>query len=1298
MDFTAPIIFNALVTFAHECGNDILKDKAISRYKKVTKKFVETFKDLDMPTNFHVQKSAIAAQWLTTKYFVQQLQGIHTNRGANFSETLIAIEKQANEVLDLLEKNEYLPTNSLLDNDEIIELIANDHSDTNQNEELRLYLANNHLNEIKQRIPIGSYKNRPSFEELQKYIINNKELIVAGSNKNRILWYQLVCAYFNQLLKGDNNFAKDGYQNHILAKISLQNVELKHTISEILEKFEKVFIPNYIGDDIYTNIKNDLHNQYILLNESLQEIKTSISSIREGLLENNSIKKFEKRNLGFSVKRGSEIEPFDLLKRRANPSQGYNESFYMHREIDNELYKQIESKKNIILTGKPLSGKSRAVLELIRNHYSKSIIIIIDGTQSVTYSDIKDELNYINLDIKEQIGHIIIIFNDCEDTFSEYVYKNLIQFALNDLKSNINIIISYSSHRYFELFNNLGERLIQYFETIRIHDLDTFQKNSLKKRLKIENDKYLGERIGSYFVPIDSIRHLYESDQLSTLSKSILRSYKVLGCWKQNKRNYIDNIRIHTEKFLSPKIIADSEWNESLIQLIQCGFISLADSIGFKPQRIIIDSSYEEIIGHRAGENLLPETMQVDEILRYYTPTQELYNKLIERVKSDKISWYIFQRMYSEGLKSNFFTFQALHTRIREKDKNAQKNNIKKELNKADQATQLNYKLYSNKNEYETKIDFIKQISINSPTDSITFYACSRDAKTFKEAFTYYQILLKGKCSEADIIYWNYTLLELFSTLPLGDISFETLIKNFYELIKSFLSEIAIEFWWRFFKQFFKVASSFQEASIVYNEMILADRYITTAQFVAYLRRAKSLGDSLIVKEQAENWCSQNGEELTNNFYNFLIANPNLKEFYQINSIYTCLSEPDDYTYAMIFRKKSLTNDQMWDYFMKYTEAKDYDELSDRVPLLSWHFLPLFLRDFNDEKIELIFKKTLELDIIPSYLLLHEKSGAFTIPDSRLDKFIEIFLEVTSQNNRLTNKLYPAFYTKILSRNLSLSVSIKLYKHAMNSGFMPRSPAINKVIEKSQSFKEIEDIRKIIPIEDISVNINFIQLILNICNDINEFIGAVEWINTLNIHFQIDMLSKSKYSTMVCKKFLELTSFKISNQDCIKTFKNLLNLGITPTHQVYNILLGRTISKSDLQNINVMLDLMKDYGYSTTIESIIGIQKLIINIVKDENNSFNQITKELEVIYNKIPFILTNTDNEFAFVLPLYSNMVQRVTSFEEAKILFSLIRRDGIRYTAWSIKYIINPLDKFVSTQDHRNTFNEFVSFLRYK
>jgi tetratricopeptide (TPR) repeat protein len=283
------IVVAALIEFGKECGKDFLKEGTINLATKLPKKVIEALRSMEAPVNHHVEKGALAAQWLATKFFAQQIQKHFNKKGANFNEPLHKIEQVASQIIKQIEDDKFLPITDLLSSDEVITLITKEPISQPGHIVLRQRLIQSHLNDVKSLLPSGYWQDRLGFETFENSLSTGWETQDSTVKYQRIDWFELVCAFFNDLLKGDNNKAKDGYHNQILAKISLQNSELKETLDEVLKQFDQRFVADRIGTDFFESLKisfgaefKSLYNSISLVGEKVDAVKADTEELKVG--------------------------------------------------------------------------------------------------------------------------------------------------------------------------------------------------------------------------------------------------------------------------------------------------------------------------------------------------------------------------------------------------------------------------------------------------------------------------------------------------------------------------------------------------------------------------------------------------------------------------------------------------------------------------------------------------------------------------------------------------------------------------------------------------------------------------------------------------------------------------------------------------------------------------------------------------------------------------------------------------------------------------------------------------------
>lgn len=994
----------------------------------------------------------------------------------------------------------------------------------------------------------------------------------------------------------------------------------------------------------------------------------------------------------FIIKRGEELEAYDLLGLRAKKSKGYNDSYYLKRgDVDTLLNRYLDTDKHIILTGKPLTGKSRALFEVLRNKYSDNLVFMPLNNGTIDYSDFKNDL-----DLKDKI---FIVFNDYEDYFSDQKFKILIRELLSKKKTNVQIIITCNNYYYHELCRIL-DNLIQGFVTLRIGDLNNSQRKELQDKFGRVDNSFLSERIGTYFLDVDEMRHIY-TNQLNKLQKAILRSYKVLRCWKRNNRSVSEIIRTHTVYYLNENFISDELWDDALNKLQDSGFVTLCNEKPLDPVRLLIDKSYEEkIIGFEGEKDILPEDKQVKEILQYYPKTTEKYNKLIMRVHNDKLAWNVFYQMEKDKVSRNFLTFFALHDRFkiidteRPEEQPEPHPQVLSNIKFADPTTKINWDLFRIKGSIKDYVSYIEKIPSNIIADEFTLYACNLNLQTFSECWLCYQTL-KSKYP-LNRIEWKYNILSAYDHYSLDNISFKEIWELFYPEVKDIIQNSDVRGWIFHFIQFFKNAPDFKWATLVYEEMAISDKEVQTTLFTKYLNKAITHEQVWEVYEKANTLFRRWGKEIKINFYNTMLLHKSILNQEEIHFIYSRIKQPDSFTFLVLFNKESLSIEKVFEYFNECIKMVDDGKIPTSHFQASQHFAALLTRNFDTNKLRLIFKKSLEFDKTPGYFYSQNYRGKKIIKDSQLEDFTNIFMEEVDNGTLSVTKLNSSLYLKILYRNLSLPQMIDVYKHATKHGIKLNNLSFNRILERANSLDELIYLKSCVEFNNTYSKVSLIKNMIVKSNDTDDFKKSIHCIHELSINFEDDV-TKNHFDTFLSKRFL-LKSKKITQvSECIEILNLLLENRIKLSNIVYEYLIGRAISENNYNHVVILLKLMKSADFILPKSTKIGIQKMYIRRLRNNSFTFKEISDEIIVLRGFIPLLCEFSSDKLFFYLILFSYLVKKTNEFDNLFSFLIYMQEDNVQYTAKIQKNIIDPLSKLVKTPLQRKQFEHFIHVLRY-
>jgi len=213
------------------------------------------------------------------------------------------------------------------------------------------------------------------------------------------------------------------------------------------------------------------------------------------LKRRRTIKKYYISNWMSSAK----LKPEDLLGERAEAEKGFNDYYYVRKTILDAILKNISNDRNILITGDPLAGKTRAIYRVLTNS-DESYDVILPKLVEI---DTEDFL------IPKRFGKWIgvkgiIIFDDIDKYLRVQTFRNaFLQFSQD--KSIILLATCQSRNKYEQAKAVLIDFPFTFrdYEIINIPKLSELERVELLKETKEANiqikPKQYDGNIGSYF-------------------------------------------------------------------------------------------------------------------------------------------------------------------------------------------------------------------------------------------------------------------------------------------------------------------------------------------------------------------------------------------------------------------------------------------------------------------------------------------------------------------------------------------------------------------------------------------------------------------------------------------------------------------------------------------------------------------------------------------------------------------------------------------------------------------------------
>ncbi|MFA5432451.1 MAG: hypothetical protein WC319_06205 [Candidatus Paceibacterota bacterium] len=339
--------------------------------------------------------------------------------------------------------------------------------------------------------------------------------------------------------------------------------------------------------------------------------------------------------------------------------QGRPYSDYLHRtEVENTVIEAIRNKKHIILTGRPLRGKTRTMVECLKQLKRTSVLLPYpaDYNNEIVFPK-KHLLNGKNR---------IVVFDDLQKFFEPGKDPRKL---IDKIIDNDWLIVS--TCRTFEEW-----KTVQRIWGISLNILDPIEIPEVNKIIAQEAAilngielplHFDGKNIGTVFVDLDEMRLQYNS-KITPFQKQILLAIKKL--FAIGKYNTKGEITLSTIKILSNIKQSDSQWLKDMATIIEKGFVS-GNPYNIIPEQVYFDLivepqlSFSEII--RDINNTFPNEEINYHKLIFAASNQKAYN-IIQALKQANINPDVYQYNMLIAKQESFEQGKALISEMKNED------------------------------------------------------------------------------------------------------------------------------------------------------------------------------------------------------------------------------------------------------------------------------------------------------------------------------------------------------------------------------------------------------------------------------------------------------------------------------------------------------------------------------------------------------------------------------------------------------------------------------------------------------
>jgi hypothetical protein len=225
-------------------------------------------------------------------------------------------------------------------------------------------------------------------------------------------------------------------------------------------------------------------------------------------------------------KRVTDVTPKDILDYRF---KSFDE-FYYERQIDEEIFQKVQNGENILIVGNPLSGKTRAVYELI--------VKLKETDPDAEILVPKMTLTASSFDNLRSNYKQFVFFDDIDDYYNTQNNdaKNVDKFIIELAKSGFQTIATCRIGPEFKDFKTNSSFKVKEILSANIK-IEKIKRNKAVQLAEARNidleEKEFDGNIGSIFLPIEKMRERYaylslQDNDISRLSLNFLKTLKAL--------------------------------------------------------------------------------------------------------------------------------------------------------------------------------------------------------------------------------------------------------------------------------------------------------------------------------------------------------------------------------------------------------------------------------------------------------------------------------------------------------------------------------------------------------------------------------------------------------------------------------------------------------------------------------------------------------------------------------------------------------------------------------------------------
>ena len=323
--------------------------------------------------------------------------------------------------------------------------------------------------------------------------------------------------------------------------------------------------------------------------------------------------------------------------REARPN-----SKYLHRqELERTILGKIADGQSVVLTGTPLRGKTRTLVECLRQLNHASVLIPYPSNYGADIVFPKKR----TLRPKKKI----IVFDDLQKFFEPD--KNPVRLIDRIKEQNWLILASCRTVEEWETVKRAWGISSNILEAIEVPTVDENLGAQVAALNGISLPSHFDRKnIGTIFVDLDEMRLRYNS-KTSTVQRQILVAIKKLTL--AGICNYKGEIQLESVKLLTrrlPLTLSDSEWLDNVQAIIDKGFVS-GTPFAVQPDQVLFDTVVEP---------QLPIPDIIEEVKEMLPGVHLNVNRLLYSADTPQEALHVIRVLQRAGIATNVYHYNIV--------------------------------------------------------------------------------------------------------------------------------------------------------------------------------------------------------------------------------------------------------------------------------------------------------------------------------------------------------------------------------------------------------------------------------------------------------------------------------------------------------------------------------------------------------------------------------------------------------------------------------------------------------------